>query len=504
MRYPGIVLMAALSAAPCVSLALPPGPHWSPGFPLRTTETTVLLMWFAVPGASEYSLSREKGAEGFREIYRGAGNYFQDDDAPSSADFVYKVTAIRGGERTGPSPPAKVAAERALTAPEITGSITMTGSIRLRWMKVPGAAYYNVYRSEGLAGADTLIASPGLESHADLGVQPGTVYRYKVSAVGRLGRESPKSVPYLTRYEDRESVPRAGAPKTRGILSWKRQSSGERDRFDQPAAIITDRRGDLYVLERGGIQVFGPAGEFKGGTRFPKGWGRASGLAADQDNTVAVAFFAEELVRVIDNTGMLVREIRYPRGDNGVANSPIDVAVDELGDYWIVDGNRGQVIRQRRASGVSEAFGRERGSYPSDDISMSDFPSAKNVRFNPNDGKIYVILSLLAQVRVIDPGLSRVIRSFGRFGPGADEFQGIGGLGFKKNGNVLLFDHLMQSVKEFSADYRYVATHGDIQKDGNVRLSTNFASAFVYSEERMKFYVLSTLGNRLYVFDAAK
>ncbi len=502
MRRPGIVLVATLTCIAGISVALPPGPRWNPGFPLRTSDTTVLLTWTPVPGTSEYVVSRAKDGEGLLEIYRGAPNVYHDDDAPSSAEFTYSVTAMLGGERTEPSPPARLAADAAPNPPGIIGSISRAGSIRLRWTTVPGAAYYNVYRAEGETGPEALLGPSGFEGHADVGVEPGKVYRYRVSAVGRTGRESARSGPYVARSDGKSPGAGAAGSRMRKALSWKRNRDQERHRFDQPAAIVADHHGDLHVLERGGIQVLGPNGEFRAGIRFPNGWGRASGLAPDRDNTVAVAFFSDGLVRVVDNTGELVRELRYPPCANGAANSPVDVAIDGVGDYWIVDGNCAQVIRYARLTDTAEIFGRPRGSYTRDDMAASDFPSAKNIRFNPHDGKIYVTLSLLAEVRVIDPATSGVTRSFGGFGRGEDQFQSIGGLGFRKNGNVLLFDHLMQSVKEFSSDYRHLSTQGDVEHDGTVRLSTNFASAFAFAEQSRRLYVLSVLGNRLYVFDA--
>jgi DNA-binding beta-propeller fold protein YncE len=121
--------------------------------------------------------------------------------------------------------------------------------------------------------------------------------------------------------------------------------------------------------------------------------------------------------------------------------------------------------------------------------------------YNPVDGKLYVILGVTAQIKVIDPKQAAVVATFGGLGSTNSKFQGIGGLAFRKNGNILVLDHLMQAIKEFDPAYNYVATYVDVIERDALKLSSNLLSSFAFDEDDLRFYITSTMGNRVYKFD---
>lgn len=65
--------------------------------------------------------------------------------------------------------------------------------VAMQWQPVPGARHYQVYRAKAddvAAERATLIASPTTARYVDWGLQQGTTYSYRVSAVDSWGNES--------------------------------------------------------------------------------------------------------------------------------------------------------------------------------------------------------------------------------------------------------------------------------------------------------------------------
>ena len=102
-------------------------------------------------------------------------------------DLAFVPSGLMALDSAAPETPAELAA-RSLSA----------NTIRLSWKDV-GAAdldHYNVYcgRTKGFACAQgSLVGSPSAPEFVDWGLEPGTVYWYRVTAVDRAGNESPSS-----------------------------------------------------------------------------------------------------------------------------------------------------------------------------------------------------------------------------------------------------------------------------------------------------------------------
>jgi len=65
----------------------------------------------------------------------------------------------------------------------ITATPLSPGSIRVRWSAVPGATGYRVERAAGEAGAFAPVATTAATVHEDTGLEPETLYRYRVAAL---------------------------------------------------------------------------------------------------------------------------------------------------------------------------------------------------------------------------------------------------------------------------------------------------------------------------------
>jgi DNA-binding beta-propeller fold protein YncE len=317
-------------------------------------------------------------------------------------------------------------------------------------------------------------------------------------------------------------------PVVRKVLP-KGTFRGEAGReLNQPGDVIPLPKREIGVLERGGIQVFDPEGAFVRKVPFGEKWGLPAGATLDPDGNFLVAFYGRGVVRRIDPQGQLEGEIGYPpwrasstpaaAHDNAVPgknapgetgefgrtyprNNPNGVAVDANGHYWIADGVRGQVIKASYDGRFIKVLGKPPGDPDPRFRDEPDLAGARRIHFNPVDGKLYLVLGPRAEIAVIDPATAKVVRVFGGVGAGNAQFQGVGGVAFRKNGNVLVLDHLMRVVKEFSPDYRYVATWADVIERDRAYLSSNLATSMAWREETRTLYVTSAMGNRVYRFE---
>lgn len=501
-RSGSLLLFAFLSLAGPAEAESPAAPAWFKGFPLRS-GTSVILMWTPVPGASGYRLYRKMGEGAYAEIYRGVANSFSDPNVPVPQTVTYKVAATVGETEGHPSEERILPGLKPLEPPTAVGALSAADSITIRWTVPADTAYSKVYRSETPEGPFLLLQSVQSDSYTDRSVQKGKRYYYKITGVDYTGRESRMSESLAAMPRETEPAAPLETMVIRKVIAAGEFSGEKHYELDQPGAIGFHETGELYVLDRRSIQFFDAAGNFRRRVDLGKGWGLASGLTTDTEGNYLLPFYAGEVVRKIDGEGKLLQEIRYPRLDEKTVNNPNDVSVDGEGNLWILDGVRSQIVRSDRSVRTFRVIGRPRGipPRPEDKDPEPAFPALKRIYFNRVDRRIYLVLGVSAEIRVIDPATLRVVARMGGLGEGLDKFQGIAGLAFRKNGNLLVLDPYRQIIKEFTKDFRYVATYADIVRDREVRLSSRLASDFLFREDLGRFYVTSTLGNRVYMFD---
>lgn len=518
---------------PCSVHGAAASPKWLAGFPLRAGGA-IILMWTPIPGATGYRLVRKVGNEPAREIYNGPANSFNDPAVPATETVTYTVSGLLKGGESEISPPGTVKGIEQIQPPSFTGAIGSSNTITLRWSSPPGTMFSNIYRAESENGEYALQESVQYETFTDRNVEKGKIYHYRISSVGRDGKESPRSAPIQANL--RAATARDAAPPETGVLR-KLAARGsfrgeELYELNQPSYTGFTGEGELFVTERRGVQFFDLEGRYLRRIAFDKSWSLPGGPVEDRDGSFLVPFYSEQLVRRIDRTGKPAGELRYPpyadrknagpgkkslpaarvEADPGSGapppdparkfrNNPNQVAIDGSGNYWILDGVRAQAIQINGKGEELAVIGRPPGTFDEQDMKESDLPAARGIQYNPVDGKLYVALGVTAQIKVIDPKKAAVVATFGGLGAGNSRFQGIGGLAFRSNGNILVLDHLMQVVKEFNPKYEYVATYADVIERDTVKLSSNFLSSFAFAEKGDRFYVTSALGNRVYKFD---
>jgi len=493
--------LCALLAGPAgVAFPAPAGPAWRTGFPLRAGETA-LLMWMPVPGATSYKLLRKAGDGEYREIYRGTSIAFTDAGAGGDVSLHYKVIALLGETESEASPVAEIRAEAPLKPPEMTGAIPGDKTITIRWSVADGTAYTNVYRSQSEKGPYALLGSVQGDTYVDREVGKDREYHYRVAAVNTGGKESGQSPSVRAIVAAAADAAEAGKPVVRTTRLRATFRGEEKRPLEQPGEIGIAPGGEIFVLERRGVQFFDPDGNPLRRFPFAPGWGAAGWAGFDSRGRLLIAFHSEQVVRIVDKEGQLAGEIRYDPDPRASRNNPNGVAIDGKGYFWVLDGVRSQVIRLNEEGKTLDVIGRPPGTYAAKDRRESDLPTARKVYYNPYDGKLYIVLGVRPEIKVVDPGTARVVRTFGGLGSANNQFQAIGGLAFRRNGNLLVLDILSRMVKEFDGEYRYVATYADVVEKDRVRLSANLPTSIAYLEDLRRLYVTSSLLNRVYCFD---
>jgi len=478
-------------------------PTWLPGFPLRA-GTIVVLRWSPIPGSFVYRAYRRLGGGEFRLIYTGPQTTYNDVDVSPSESVSYKVTATVEGMETSPSAIATMKGVERLKPPVFYGATYPAGSITIRWSTPPGTAFFNLYRSDEKTGSYTLLDSTSQDIYTDRSVKKGKTYYYKIASIDGNNLESAASAPLEARVPPEAAVVVKEKPILRKVVPKGEFYGEEFYPLVQPSEIGFTPKGEFYAMDRYSIQFFDLDGTYLRRVNFDKTWPPPSGLVLDRDGKFLVSFYTDNTVRKIDDEGKTVAEVKYPATETGIPNNPNNAAVCMEGHCWIADGSRYQVIKVDRSKEKIETIGRLRGTYDRKGKEETDLPAITRIQFNPVDRKLYVALGLTAEIKVIDPKTSKVIKTFGGLGLENSKFQGIGGLAFRRNGNILVLDHLMQVIKEFDRNYNYVATYADIEEKDIVRLSSNLLTTFAFREENKRFYISSAMGNRIYKFDIAE
>jgi len=468
-------------------------------------------MWIPVPGATEYRVLRKVEGKEFAEIYRGPMTNFSDPGLDTTLTYVYKVIPIVGGKEGEPSAEGVVKGQEKIKPPQIGGVMATPEGIQLRWAPVQGAAFYNLYRAEGKGGEPKLLKSLQDTSYYDKEVKAGTLYRYQVAAVDRMSIESERSAAVeATRQEEvkKASKKPVVVKKVRKVAEFEGEKLYE---LDKPGSLAVGQGGEIYVAEWRGIQVMNPAGEYQRRIKFPADWSEPFGLVMAPDGNLAMAFPYEGVVRIISPAdGSLIKLFRIepaaaPDGTK-LLTRPGSCAFDGDGNLWVADSAAGQIVILDREGKEIGRVGLPRDRYQGKTPLPPDaLPGLGPIAYNPNDGKIYAILSVDAWIKVVDPKTRKVTATYGGLGGDVDQFSGVASFGFRKNGNILVFDNLMSVVKEFSPSFEYLHSFGDVvDKTGKPSFSITGSGWMTFKEDPGRFYFASKLSNRVFVYESVQ
>ena len=163
----------------------------------RKTNSSAVISWKAVPGASGYSVYRTNKQSGETQ-WRGnvTATKYEDKDYSVKTDYEYYVVAQSSFEGAWGNSHyiyegnAKYFAkyQHKLAAPKMgSAKNTAAGQVKVKWYAVAGAQRYWVYRSTSKNGKYTKIASVATTSYVDKKAAKGGTYYYKVAAAAVSG-----------------------------------------------------------------------------------------------------------------------------------------------------------------------------------------------------------------------------------------------------------------------------------------------------------------------------
>lgn len=150
----------------------------------KPTHNSVKLKWSKVPGAKKYVVECSTDLINWTIVSEKGGTGFTHKGRETGETYYYRVRAKRDSETTSLD-------EAGFTqATTVLGHVTRLkvsqagiGGLKLSWRKVPGVAYYEVYRLNRETGEyDLLTPGRNLRSakYVDTGLAPAATYTYKV------------------------------------------------------------------------------------------------------------------------------------------------------------------------------------------------------------------------------------------------------------------------------------------------------------------------------------
>ena len=143
------------------------------------------LSWNKVSGAKKYELYRSVNGGKFTKVTTTTKTTYTDSKATGGAVCTYKVRALGASSSYHSAYSETVDCNVACAAPSLTVKLnSTTGKPELGWKKITGAVSYEIYRSEN-GGEFTLVATQTGLSYKDTKAVPGTIYSYRVLALGK-------------------------------------------------------------------------------------------------------------------------------------------------------------------------------------------------------------------------------------------------------------------------------------------------------------------------------
>jgi fibronectin type 3 domain-containing protein len=166
------------------------------------SSDTITISWYSVSGANGYRIYRSNSFSG-SYYFQGETSYssYTDEGLDSNTTYYYKVSAYNsygesaqssstsaktlpsGGNGSAPSAPTSVVAYA-----------ESSDRIIVNWYPVSEASGYRVYRSNTSSG-DYVLRGEGFDYYEDNGLQPNTIYYYKVSAYNSYGESTQSIIP---------------------------------------------------------------------------------------------------------------------------------------------------------------------------------------------------------------------------------------------------------------------------------------------------------------------
>lgn len=166
----------------------------NPAFTMaKTSYNSVKLKWNKVPGAKRYIVECSMDQVNWTKVFEKGGTSFTHKGRETGETYYYRVRAVRDQYITS------LEGAGLINGTTVLGHVTNlkvkpsgTNGLKLTWRKVPGVAYYEVYRLNRETGSYELLTpgrNLGKTNYVDTGLAPAVSYTYKVIGFTAGGRK---------------------------------------------------------------------------------------------------------------------------------------------------------------------------------------------------------------------------------------------------------------------------------------------------------------------------
>ncbi len=492
-------------------------PTWMPNFPMRMGAAGTMLMWMPVPGATEYKVFRRVGDGEWEQVAKVPMNTYQDPTAPQDKDVAYKVVPVIGGKDGEESKTVVLKGVKPIDPPSNLLHRLQDKTVLLRWNPVPGASFYNVYRSTGKEGPFELVASVQEAKYTDPKVEDGKTYYYVVTSVSPTSQESKKPAPYEVKVAFPKKVVVKKFDPVRRMIKLVATSQGEDfAEFLTPSDVVL-HEGRLYIPDEKGVQVLDTDGTYLERLAIvqemvgTQQWKRPVRLTFGPEGTIFVTFLNSPVIREISADGTrVVREIVPPAlPDNPFRPRPASVDVGPDGRLWIVDSAYSQVVilpadaTAPREEEVTR-IGWPRGSKEGPPEGQVRFFGLALGRFWYEKGYFCPMESGEADILFINAETLALVGKVGGQGGGLHQFTSIGDFKFYDDQSVMVLDVLGKSIRRIDANNGdYIESFVDDEEKLNLQAPGSI-SRFEWDPRHSRLYVLSGFENKLYIYDVVE
>ena len=238
------------------------------------------------------------------------------------------------------------------------------------------------------------------------------------------------------------------------------------------AGLGTGGSGDFYIADSANGRVKECSADMFGWTchTFVEGLDWPAGVAVDTTGKVYVSSYHDHTIRTYDSDG---NELSLFKGasdapyvpDDSHYNTPYGVAVDEIGNIFIVEEKGYRLIKLNAAGELQWAVGQP-GIYGSDNAHFGDYwRGPTDVAVN-SSGNVYVADTGNHRIQVFDSS-GTYVTTLGSSGSGDDQFQDPYGVAVDSNDHIYVADEENHRVQIFNSDHTYRATLGATDDPGS-------------------------------------
>lgn len=151
----------------------------------------IKIAWKSVAGAGYYQVYRSTSKNGtYKKIKETKSLSYTDKNRTEGKAYYYKIRAVKkvADKAYSYSNYSSKKSTRNLKTPAISSMTSYTSNkLKIKWNKVKGADYYQLYRSTSKSGTYKYVATVKGREYIDSSLKAGKKYYYKVRAVNKTG-----------------------------------------------------------------------------------------------------------------------------------------------------------------------------------------------------------------------------------------------------------------------------------------------------------------------------